>query len=292
VKIEDNYPLSRLTSLRVGGQARYFSLAQNEEDLLSLSFWTKEKNIPVFFMGGGTNLLVSDEGWPGLVLKLGQGFSWLSHEGSLIRAGASTPSHQLSRFAQDKGQGGLEFFVGIPGTIGGAVFGNAGAYGGETGKVVHEVMVWDIGRGSKTKILRNEIQFSYRRSSFPEFHIITEVAFGPLTSMSRSEIDEKMRKLISERRKKEPPYRSCGSLFKNPPGSRKAWELVHEAGLAGLKEGGAMVALKHANYIINLRTATARDVYVLIRKIKEKIKERFGIALEPEVRFLGPFDDA
>lgn len=274
------------TTFRIGGPADCFVQLENEIQLKGIQRYLGMAEIPYFVLGNGSNLLVSDSGYQGIILQVGQKMSRILVEGCRIIAQAGASMAQVARAALEHGLTGLEFASGIPGTIGGGVVMNAGAYGGEMAQVVNRVNV--VSREGELLELDNEtMEFGYRTSSIKNNSFtVTEVSFG-LVPGDREKIRAKMEELAERRREKQPlEYPSAGSAFKRPEGYF-AGKLIMEAGLAGFQIGGARVSEKHCGFIVNVGNATARDVKDVIARVREQVKESFHVTLEPEIVFLG-----
>lgn len=279
-------PLAKLTSFRIGGPADLFVELDTPGQLEELIEYCQEKEIPWFFMGRGSNLLVRDKGIRGVVIRLGRQFSYVKVEGRRLRAGAATPLSMVAEIAARHSLAGLEFASGIPGSLGGAVFMNAGAYGGEMQQVVQEVEVYLPGRGRRV-LAREDLRFGYRYSILQEEQMIALAALLELTSGESGAIRAKMSDFNSIRKNKQPlTLPSAGSVFKRPEGYY-AGTLIQEAGLKGVRIGDAQVSEKHAGFIVNLGQATAEDVLALITLIRDEVRRKFGVNLEPELRVVG-----
>ena len=298
-----NEPMSRHTTFRVGGPVPVMALPKNIEEINQiLSVSCLEFGVRPFFMGKGSNLLVSDRGADLLVMKTCDGLDRLELEEGKSRdaarpnartviAGSGVSLARLSNFALEHGLTGLEFAQGIPGSVGGGVYMNAGAYGGEMSQVVTEVS--SVGMPDEEMVRKHlDPQFSYRHSVYQEVHdFIREVHFL-LEPGDRLEIQAKMDDLAARRREKQPlEYPSAGSAFKRPPAvdgqSVYAAALIDECGLKGLTVGGAQVSEKHAGFVINRGGATCQDIVELMAQVRERVFQETGVTLEPEVRFLG-----
>ncbi|MBC7327140.1 UDP-N-acetylmuramate dehydrogenase [bacterium] len=282
-KILFNEPMSRHTSFRIGGEAEAFFLPQDENDLLTaLSFLEKER-IPYYLLGNGTNILVSDKGLKGVVIKLGNQLKGFNPSVRSAKSGTSLPRllSTLSRL----GLSGLEKLAGIPGTVGGAIKMNAGIPYFSIGDAVKSVKVFR--NGETLWIPKEEITFSYRDSSLKGF-VILEAIFQ-LTEDTPANIKKCQAKILNQRKLLQPlrTY-NAGCVFRNPP-SMSAGELLDKAGAKGMRQGGAYVSYKHANFIINRGDATAQDVFSLIQKCKELVKEKFNIELQLEIELWGEF---
>lgn len=287
-------PMAKHITFRVGGPAEWFVLADTVEQLRQVIALCKEQKEPYYLIGNGSDLLVSDSGVRGVIIRLAGEFEEISakeivNEGICdICAGAGVMLASLSLRAGKKGFTGLEFANGIPGTVGGAVLMNAGAYGGEIKDtiVAADVMTKD---GEIRRLSKEELKLSYRHSVMMESGDIVLRAYFTLTVRPKLEIFAIMESYRKARQEKQPlEYPSAGSTFKRPTGYF-AGKLIQDSGLSGCKVGGAMVSTKHAGFVINAGGATATDVYELIQHIRKTVKEKFQVELEPEVRFLGEF---
>lgn len=280
--------MSAHTTFRIGGPAEVFVSVSNEQEIVNLIELLKVEDIPFFIVGKGSNLLVSDKGYQGVIIEIGSSYSGLHILGNEIISKAGTPMSKLSHEAMEHGLTGLEFASGIPGTVGGGIIMNAGAYGGEMAQVAYRVKV--LTKEGEIKSLSNEeMEFSYRNSiAKKEGYIVLQAEFR-LHEGNQEVIDGIMRDLNAKRREKQPlEYPSAGSTFKRPEGNY-AGKLIADAGLKGYSIGGAQVSEKHAGFLINKDHASAKDMYALILEVKQKVFEQFDIMLEPEVIFLGDF---
>ncbi len=281
-----NVSLKEYTSFKIGGSAELFVVPNNLMELIHVLTILKENNISYFLLGAGSNLLISDKGIKGAVIKLGDGFDYAHAKDDYILAGAGVSLAKLASCAKDAELSGLEFASGIPGSLGGALYMNAGAYGGEMKDVVTEVSYIDSDALVKT-ISCSECDFGYRKSIFSSGDKIIISAKFILKKGARDEILKTMRELNAKRKEKQPlEYPSAGSTFKRPEG-HFAGALIEEAGLKGYAIGGAQVSEKHAGFIINTGDATASDVCELIEYVKKTVYEKFNVELEPEVRITG-----
>jgi UDP-N-acetylmuramate dehydrogenase len=280
-------PLKPFTSYRIGGPAKYYSAPSVLEDLLELLQWAKHESLPIFVLGGGTNVLVSDRGFPGLVIHLRNFLTNLSdiQAGGRWTVGAGTALTPWVRRTVYEGFQGVEDLIGIPGTIGGALRMNAGAFTGEISRPLLNVEVLDAHLRLNT-LEKREVRFSYRRAPELEDKIILKARFI-LERGDAKRLKLRLREVLRLRREKQPlESPSCGSVFKRPEGDY-AGRLIEEAGLKGITCGGAQVSPKHANFIVNLGYASAADVLKLIKHIKKKVKEVFGIELQREIVLVG-----
>ena len=279
-------PMAGHTTFRIGGPADCFVQLEDEEQLRKVRRYLGLAGVPFFVLGNGSNLLVDDAGYRGVVLQIGQKMSDISVQGCHIIAKAGATLRQVAAAALEHGLAGFEFASGIPGTVGGGVVMNAGAYGGEMSQVVDQVRV--VSKEGESMVLDNDtMEFRYRGSVIRgSAFTVTEVTFR-LEPGDREAIRAKMEELAARRREKQPlEYPSAGSTFKRPEG-HFAGKLIMEAGFAGYRIGGAQVSEKHCGFVINTGDATARDVRALIKEIQERVKERFRVDLEPEIVFLG-----
>ncbi|KKP71361.1 MAG: UDP-N-acetylenolpyruvoylglucosamine reductase [Candidatus Moranbacteria bacterium GW2011_GWE2_35_2-] len=308
IKIQKDVLLAPYTTFKIGGPARFFVEVKNEEELIEALEYAKENNLEYFILGGGSNILVSDKGFDGMVIKLQD--TRYKIQDTNITCGASIAISKLVIESVKNSLTGLEWAMGIPGTVGGAVRGNAGAFGGEIAQNIVSVRAVKI-FNTESKIIKlkkEDCKFSYRNSIFKEdtgwiiLSVIMNLKQGN-TEVSNTKIKEIVRKRI----KKQPKYPSAGSFFKNPfvknekiiqefeketgvkNSDRKipAGWLIEQVGLKGKKIGGAQVSEKHANFIINTGDATAEDVIILSSLIKQKVRTRFGVQLQEEVQLVG-----
>ena len=281
-------PMSRHTTFRVGGEAECLIMVHREEELAKLFRYMHQIEEEYFILGNGSNLLVGDKGYRGVVLKLDGPMEEIRTEGTLVRAGAGALLSTVAAKAKDRNLSGMEFAAGIPGSIGGAVVMNAGAYGGEMKQIV--VSVRGMDKEGEILTLDNEtMEFGYRSSAIRNRPIVVLEVTLRLTEGRREEIGAKMEELAGLRRSKQPlEYPSAGSTFKRPEGYY-AGKLIMDAGMRGYRIGGAQVSEKHCGFIVNTGSATAADIRELIEEVQERVQERFHVTLEPEVVFLGDF---
>ncbi len=276
--------LSGHTSWLVGGPADYFAFPADLDELVAIVRYTDRHGLPLYILGNGTNLLVLDGGIRGLVVNIGPPFNYTVPGSSFITAGSGTPLPALAKSAAESGLSGLEFAVGIPGSVGGALIMNAGAFGGYIGEKVHSVRLVDF-HGRISTVPRKDLSFSYRESSLIGKGIIIEASFT-LTPGDPDKITRVMEKYSAERRSRHPHLPSAGSVFRNPP-DKPAGKIIEEAGGKGMRIGGAQVSEKHANFIVNTGNATAADILALIKAVRQLVKDKFEIDLSPEVRIVG-----
>ncbi len=277
-------PLSRHTSIQVGGPADFLVYPQNLDELQSVLQLAFEQDIPFFILGNGSNLLVRDEGYRGIVISLTACCAGCYFMEDTVRVGAAVSLSWLAGEFARRGYRGLEFAAGIPGSLGGAIFMNAGAFGSCIGELVQEVVTMDF-KGCRQKRSRQELSFAYRWSNFQAEDVIILEAALSLQAGDPEEIKHNMERMLSERKARHPQQPSAGSVFRNPPGG--AGYLIEQAGLKGMVIGGAQISPRHGNFIINLGNATAADVLSLIRLARDRVLEQFGIELEPEIRIIG-----
>ena len=286
VELLENEPMSRHTTFRIGGPARWMLRPRNTDQAAAILRLCHAHGIRPFFLGNGSNLLVSDRGYDAVVVDT-SGLERMSVEGeNAIYADSGVPLSRLAGFAADQGLAGLEFASGIPGSVGGAVRMNAGAYGGELCQVLERVDYLDQ-TGALHTAKPEDCGFSYRRSIFGQTPWLITGALFALTPGDTDEIRGRMAQLNRQRREKQPlEYPSAGSTFKRPQ-EYFAAALIEECGLKGLSVGGAQVSEKHSGFVINRGDATCADVLALMEKVQAKVMERTGVLLEPEVEILG-----
>jgi UDP-N-acetylmuramate dehydrogenase len=281
---EANVPLSAKTWFRVGGPAEVLFRPANEDDLV-MFLQNRPADVPITVIGVGSNLLVRDGGIPGVVIKLSGGFSGYRMDGEVLHAGAATPDMKIALAMQQEGIGGLEFLRGVPGTLGGAVRMNAGAYGAEIADVFVVCIAVDMS-GERQRISTEDVSFTYRHSSIPDDWIITRIALQGRKEDPET-IAERMADISQSREESQPvKSRTGGSTFKNPLGA-KAWELIDQAGCRGLRMGDAQVSEQHCNFLINLGNATATDLEQLGEEVRRRVLETTGVSLEWEIRIIG-----
>jgi UDP-N-acetylmuramate dehydrogenase len=277
--------LAELTSFRIGGPADYFVTVEDESELMYAKAAAWRANTPCFCLGAGTNLLVSDRGMRGLVVRLGDGFARITIDGIKVVAGAAAAFGVLVETVVSEGLEGLEFGEGIPGSVGGGLVMNAGAFGGEIARVV--TLVHGVtADGEARALVPAEVNFAYRRTDLPANFVITRVDFE-LARGDRERLFARVAELRARRAARQPrDIPNAGSIFKNPAGDF-AGKLLECAGLKGTRLGGAAFSEQHANFIVNLGGARAGDVRGLIEIARAKVKERSGVWLEPEVKLVG-----
>ena len=279
-------PLRKFTTFRVGGPARVLARPEKMGELQGLLATARDEGWPVVVLGGGSNLLFDDAGFDGLVIKLGAGFAGLEGEGSLVRAGAAAASTDLLAWSIARDLGGLEGLAGLPGSVGGAVAGNAGAGPEGLGQAVTRLSILD-GAGQVRTFPDADLNFTYRRlTGLPEESIILEAEFA-LTPRPAGDIRARLEEFRARRQQQPLGGRSAGCVFKNPP-SLSAGRLIDECGFKGQRIGGARVSEDHANFILAEAGAAAADILALIDRIREGVQARHGLILELELKVLGP----
>jgi UDP-N-acetylmuramate dehydrogenase len=287
-QIKKDEMMKQHTTFRIGGPADLFVAPQSEEEICAAVRICKEQNVPLYVIGNGSNLLVSDKGVRGVVMQIFKNHSDVSVEGDRITAQSGILLSTLSKKALAEGLGGLEFASGIPGTLGGAVMMNAGAYGGEMKDVLQEVRVL-TSAGEILTLAADELELGYRTSVIAKKQYIVLSATLQLAARDPEQIRSRMEELKVQRVSKQPlDLPSAGSTFKRPEGYF-AGKLIMDAGLRGFTCGGAQVSEKHCGFVVNKKDATAADVYRLIREVQRIVEEKYHVTLEPEVRMLGDF---
>ncbi len=278
-------PMWKHTSMRIGGPAEIMAFPQSINELRIVLELAAVNNVPLFVIGQGTNLLVKDGGVRGIVLNLVDMSYYSYFEKSSIRAGASVKLTYLVKEAIRFGLRGLEFASGIPGSLGGAIYMNAGAYNKSIGQLVSRIKLMDY-EGNFFERTGSELVFGYRWSSLQEEKLIILEGVLDLIPGEREEIRRYAEQILQERQEKHPNFPSAGSFFRNPPG-KTAGYLIEKAGAKGFAVGDAQVSMQHGNFIINKGEATAEDVLNLMEMVKEKVKSVMNVELEPEVRIIG-----
>lgn len=285
--LAEEYPIGDLTTYRLGGLARYFLEAHNEAQLVTVGEAVDDELVLV--LGRGSNLILSDEGYPGLVVRLGGGFVWteLDADGT-ARAGAGVSMPALARTCVKAGRGGLEFFVGIPGSVGGGVRMNAGCHGSDIREWLVAARIVDLRAGIVEERGPEDLQMSYRSTNLQPHQVVTAASFRT-HPQAPADGEERMREITRWRRDHQPGGTlNAGSIFKNPPGD-SAGRLIDHVGLKGMRVGGASVSAKHANFFVAEGEVRAQDIYDLVWAVRRRVGEETGVWLEPEVQFAGPF---
>ena len=292
--VAHDFPLARLTTIRTGGHADHFARPDSIEELAALLAWAGEDGLEVGVVGSGSNLLIADAGFRGLVMKLDGALATIERDGQVLLCGGGARLPQAAAFAAREGLSGLEFGVNIPGTVGGAVKMNANAYGGDLARVLEWVEI--VTPQGVAKRAPDELGFSYRRSNLAAREIVARASFG-LAPAAPDDVKATLAGMRASRRAAQPSgIKTFGSTFKNPGDPRaegkSAGVLLDEAGARGLSVGGARFSEKHANFVENMGEATTADVIALMGEGRRRVRERFGVELEPEVQFLGEVDTA
>lgn len=290
-RVRTAFPLAPLTSFRLGGPAALYLEPESNADLAAAGEAIVATGVRFVVIGKGSNILVSDAGFPGLVLRLGRAYRWVAREGERLTAGGSMPLPALAGVALRHGLAGLEFGVAIPATLGGAARMNAGAHGGAMADVLERIATYRLRDGRAETVRAEEVGFAYRRSTLEDDAVVTGGVVR-LWTANATEIRARMDEAREWRRRTQPLAEpNCGSVFTNPEGGHAA-RLIESVGGKGRRVGGASVSFKHANFIVAESGARSSDVLALIREIQRLVEDATGIALEPEVKLIGAFDDA
>ena len=286
LNIKKNVLLAKHTTFKIGGPARYFCIAENKEDLIKAIKKAKELRQPFFILGKGSNVLALDEGFNGLIIKIQNPKSKIQN--SKVYAEAGVKLEDIVKLSAREGLAGLEWAAGIPGTIGGAIYGNAQAFDNKMSEIVKSVEVFDATEMRIKHISKKQCSFSDKDSIFKRNkNLIIVSAILKLKKGNRKEIQNKIKENLNQRKKRHPlNYSSAGSVFVNQEGRPPSAYLIEQAGLKGLRIGKAEVSKKHAGFIINLGGAKAEDVLELIKIIKKEVKNKFGINLEEEIQII------
>lgn len=282
---ERDVAIGLLTTYRVGGRAALYVEPRDERDLARLAAATRGSDVPVLVLGKGSNLLVADAGWSGLCVHAGDALGAISFEGSDVRAGAGTPYPVLARRCAAAGLVGMEWAVGIPGSVGGAVRMNAGGHGAETSEWLVSAHLLDLASGEERVAAASELELSYRRSAVRPYELVTEAVFR-LEAGDPDASLERISEIVRWRRENQPGGQNAGSVFTNPPGD-SAGRLIDEAGLKGLRIGTAAVSEKHANFFQADQGGSADDVRRLVETVREEVRRRLGVELAVELQMVG-----
>jgi UDP-N-acetylenolpyruvoylglucosamine reductase len=287
--VERDYSLARLTTVRAGGAADYFARPHTEDELVELLAWADREGLPIGVVGSGSNLLVSDDGFRGLVLKLTGDLTGMEREGRKVVCGGGARLPSAAAKAAGWGLAGLEFGVNIPGTVGGAVRMNANAYGGELGRVLEEVTVCTAEGADRRR--PDQLGFRYRGSNLGDREVVAAATFA-LHEANPADVKATMADMRKRRKEAQPSgIKTFGSTFVNPDDpraeGRSAGQLLDAAGCRGLQIGGARLSPKHANFVENTGGATTADILEVMAEARRRVHDRFGVALEPEVQVLG-----
>lgn len=288
-RLRTSFPMAPLTTFRIGGPAALYLEPESDADLVAVAQAVSQDDLPYVVIGKGSNVLVSDRGFDGLVLRLGRGYRWVARDGLRLTAGGSMPLPALAGVALRHALDGLAFGVAIPATLGGAVKMNAGAHGGQVADVLVDVEIFRLEEGRVERVHAAQAGFSYRRSELPSDAVVTGAEFE-LRSGDPVSIRAAMDEARAWRRRTQPLAEpNCGSVFKNPVDGHAA-PLIEQAGLKGTRVGSVQVSTKHANFIVADEGAHAEDVLALIDLVRRTVESRTGVVLEPEVRLIGGFD--
>jgi UDP-N-acetylmuramate dehydrogenase len=289
-RINENVALGPYTTYKSGGPARYLMEVGSLRELEDISGSAGITDLPVLILGRGSNIVVSDSGFPGLVIRLGAGFGVIDIDGTVVTSGSSAPLAQVARSSVTAGLGGLEFFVGIPGSVGGAVRQNAGCFGSETRDRLIEATILDLSDSRIMTSTPDQLDMSYRHSSVTSTQVVLSASFRAWEGDVAQGRDE-LRRITRWRRDNQPGGTfNAGSVFKNPPGDT-AGEIIDSLGLKGMKVGDVAVSTKHANFFVAGLSATSSDIRRLVVAVKDRVLEETGTNLEPEIQFVGFEDD-
>ena len=295
--VSEGVPLAPATTLRLGGAAAVLVEAAGEADLVATSRVVADRGLPILALGRGSNVLISDRGFPGVVVRLGKGFDWIRADreapgsGVGVQAGGATPLGRLANWAARRGLGGLEFAVAIPASVGGAVRMNAGAHASSFSDVLGSARVYRLGEPGPVVLAAGDLAMGYRTTVLGPADIVCAARLV-LVPGDPAAITERMQRFREHRAATQPSEpRNAGSMFRNPPPpSPSAGRLIEEAGLKGFGVGGAQVSTRHANFFVAGPDATAQDVYRLLVAVQERVLDRTGVLLFPEVRLIGTFE--
>lgn len=289
-RIVTKEPMKKHTTFRTGGPAAYYVTPFSEKEIAAVVSLCRREHVPYYILGNGSNLLVSDKGYDGVMISMTKGFSGIEIQDQTVTASSGALLSRIAKAALEESLTGLEFAAGIPGTLGGAVVMNAGAYGGEMKQVLQSVSVLTKD-GQVKELPAEELELGYRKSCIQREEYIVLSAKLLLKKGEKAGIQAQMEDLAARRREKQPlEYPSGGSTFKRPEGYF-AGKLIEDAGLKGFTVGGAQVSEKHSGFVINRNNATSSEVYELCRQVQARVKEKFGVNLEMEVKRLGDFSE-
>jgi UDP-N-acetylmuramate dehydrogenase len=291
-KLNDNFrtdvKLSNYSWFNLGGNAEYFYKAKDKNQLLEFLKEAKKKKLNTTILGSGSNILFRDKGVKGVVIKLGNNFSYTNLlKKNIIDTGAATPDRKVANFAKENSLGNLEFLSCIPGSIGGAIIMNSGCYENDISKVLLSIEAIDKNKLSVIEIKKEDIEFSYRGTNLSNDLIIISAKFQGLTK-NKEYIEKKQLELIEKKKLSQPSQiKTCGSTFKNISKNKKAWVLIKQSGCENYREGDAIISKKHCNFFINNGNAKSSDIENLINKVKRKVREETGVSLELEIKIIG-----
>lgn len=286
-ELKFNTPMSEHTTYNIGGPAYIYALPVDKEDVKTLMEFAREQQLPHFNLGGGSNILVHDKGYRGLIIDLKTGFSSINVKGNIVKAESGVSLAKFVATCRKHNLAGVEKLAGIPGSLGGALFMNAGAFGSEISQKLKSLTLL-LEDGEFVELRAIELQFEYRESNLPEGAIILESEFELELVEDASELYGNSREIVKERNTKQPvTLPSTGSIFKNPAEGDSAGKLIEDAGLKGTRAGGAIISDKHANFILNSGNAKAEDVMHLIALAQKTVQDKFGVELELELQLVG-----
>ena len=288
--VAENVTLGPMTTYRFGGPARYLLDAEGEDEILRVAEALRADPMPVAALGRGSNVVISELGFPGLVIRPGAGLSFCRiGDDGVVEAGASLPLPMLARRTAEQGRGGLEFYVGIPGSVGGAVRMNAGCHGSDTAGSLVRARIVDLGTATSADRSPEDLELTYRHSNLRPTDIVVSATFATV-KRDRAECEAELREITRWRKEHQPGGTlNAGSVFKNPPGDA-AGRIIDDLGLKGFSIGGVSVSERHANFFVAGEDATAQHVFDLVAAVRARVRGATGIDLVPEVQFLGPFE--
>jgi UDP-N-acetylmuramate dehydrogenase len=291
-RLARDVPLAPLMTYRMGGPARWYAEPRSEAEVAALAGAVAAEPVPVLVIGKGSNLVVSDSGFPGLVIRpAGRLAEWSQGPAGEVSAGGALPTPLLARRCAAAGRGGLEFYVGIPGSVGGAVRGNAGCHGSDTAEWLVTARVVDLQTGTTTERTPADLQMGYRHSDLAPTDVVVGARYRTV-ERPRADAEARIREIIAWRKAHQPGGSlNAGSVFKNPPGDA-AGRLIDAAGLKGLRVGGISVSERHANFFVAEPGGAAQDLFDLVAQVRRRVLDHSGVALETEVQFAGEFREA
>ena len=283
-----NVKLSNYSWFNLGGNAEYFYKARDKNQLLKFLIEAKKKKLKTTILGAGSNILFRDKGVKGVVIKLGNGFSYTNlQEKDIIVAGAATPDRKVADFAKENSLENLEFLSCIPGSIGGAIIMNSGCYENDISKVLLSIQAIDKNKLTEIELKKEDINFSYRGTNLSDDLIIISAKFKCIIG-KKDKIEKKQLNYIKKKKLSQPnQIKTCGSTFKNISEEKKAWMLIKQSGCENYKEGDALISKKHCNFFVNNGNAKASDIEKLIEKVKKRVFEKTGVNLELEIKIIG-----
>lgn len=285
-EVRSGTSVAELTTLRVGGPVGAHVIAESDEDLRGVAEVVRAEDVDVLVVGRGSNLLVADAGWPGIVVTLGRGFRHVDVDGARVRAGGAEPLPSLAVRVAGQGLGGFAWAAAVPGSLGGGVRMNAGAHGGEMSQSLVEVEVFRLSSAARETWAAGALEMRYRHTALPQDAVVVGAELH-LEPADADQLRAEIREIRQWRREHQPINEpNCGSVFTNPPGD-SAGRLIEAAGAKGLERGGARVSTRHANFIVTQPEATARDVHELIREVQARVADQSGVQLQPEVVMVG-----